>query len=345
MKSRTRRKAFTLVELLVVIAIIGILIGMLLPAVQQVRAAARRTACSNNLKQIGLATHNYESSHQQFPIGIDFNRSNDDCSVRANGRKYWTYDVLSFAEQENIADMINPTQWFTMAGSVDASSKRAFQANVEMFLCPSDTHELLNRKAPWIWDDFTRTNYAACFSPHGFAIEPEASLACLMQDGMNGGQSTTANPTVISTSPLRTLPGRSLFNVYGVTRDFSSVVDGTSNTVAVSEMISGEGESDLRGIWYGDQGVMYSHYRPPNSPQFDPWHGSLVSTKAYLPSLQAVPGGWGALMPGARSNHPGGLLTLYVDGSVHFVTENVASEVWTALGSMDGGEVVSLNNL
>lgn len=164
---------------------------------------------------------------------------------------------------------------------------------------------------------------------------------------MNGGQKTTANPTVLSESPLTTKPSRSVFNYYGVKRDFSSMRDGTSQTVAVSEVISGATPTgagtplDLRGIWWIDQGVGYSHYRTPNSPQADPFHGSYTSQKKQLPNLELIPGGWPAVMLGARSYHSGGVNAVFADGSVHFMSESIASDIWTALGSMNGGEVIS----
>ncbi len=296
---------FTLVELLVVITIIGILVALLLSAVQSAREAARRMQCSNNLKQIGLALHNFHQAQSELPVGVSFNKPDNNCATAATGRNYWTYAILPYAEQKNVADLINPNQWSSQAGSVDANTKKAFQTTISFFQCPSDSHTPVSLPSPWIWDNFSRLNYVGCFSPHGFVVEPEASVNCLSQDSMNGGQKTTANPTVLSESPLTTKPGRSVFNYYGVKRDFSSMRDGTSQTVAVSEVISGATPTgagtplDLRGIWWIDQGVGYSHYRTPNSPQADPFHGSYTSQKKQLPNLELIPDGWPAVMLGA----------------------------------------------
>jgi prepilin-type processing-associated H-X9-DG protein len=233
------------------------------------------------------------------------------------------------------------------AGSMDANTKKAFQSTISIYQCPSDTHTPAVLTSPWLYDNFTRSNYAGCFSPHGFVVEPEASVNCLIQDSMNGGQSTTANPTVITASPLTTKPGRALFNYYGNTRTLASVRDGTSQTVAVSETISGNmpvGNGtghDLRGVWWLDQGVAYSHYRTPNSPQPDPWHSAVTSQKAKLPNTEVAAGGWPAQMLAARSYHPGGVNAVFADGSVHAISESIASSVWTALGSMNGGEVTA----
>ena len=341
--------AFTLVELLVVIAIIGVLIALLLPAVQAAREAGRRMQCANNLKQIGLALHNHHDALRKFPIGIDFNKSENNCAISANGRSFWTFKVLMYAEDDSLVRLINKVQWHAQSTAMDANTMRAFQTNISMFQCPTDSHEIVNLTTPWVYDKFTRSNYAGNFSPHGFAVEPEASRNCLAQDGMwaNGSSIATANPTVLTTNPLTTQPGRALFNVHGVDRTVANVTDGTSKTVAVSEIISGGPATnlagaygiDLRGTWWSDQGVMYSHYRTPNDPQPDPYHTDRVVNKADLPNCVTWPsGGWASLMIGARSYHPGGVNTLYVDGSVHFTADTVSSAVWTALGSMNGRE-------
>jgi hypothetical protein len=219
---------------------------------------------------------------------------------------------------------------------------------IPAYQCPSDTHD----PESWTgyWDRQTRSNYVGCFSPHGFQVEPEANETCLINGAMNGGQKTTANPTVLSTSPLVTRLGRSIFNFSGVKRSVAMVTDGMSKTVMVSEVVSGsdfsDATADIRGLWWLDQGVGYSHWQTPNSPQPDrmgdaPGCADYTSVKPGLPGVLSGPGGWGAWMTAARSRHPGIVVSLYVDGSVRPVAENVSSSVWTALGSMNGNEQVS----
>ncbi len=127
---KVNRQGFTLVELLVVIAIIGILIGMLLPAVQKVREAAQRAACSNNLKNIVLAMHNYESSHEYFPKGAeaDFGPSLPQTNLKLSAFA----STLPFIEQENLRNLIDQTRPWEQQPSAVASTR------IETFFCPSD---------------------------------------------------------------------------------------------------------------------------------------------------------------------------------------------------------------
>ena len=152
----SKRHAFTLVELLVVIAIIGILIGMLLPAVQQVREAARRSACSNNMRQLMIASMNYESAHRELPIGL---RPNDFLSTpnlaldRPNdplAQWSWGTFILPFAEATNQYDILNPrsiamaTRLDDVGTTQDRGLQQVMQSELPMFICPSDAAEGLN---------------------------------------------------------------------------------------------------------------------------------------------------------------------------------------------------------
>lgn len=342
-----QRRGFTLVELLVVIAIIATLVGMLLPAVQSAREAARRISCMNNQKQLGLALHGYHDAQRLFPTGVGFQHEQTDC--RSGGRYLWTFRVMPFLELSSLAEMISPGSWNGGGGNQGdgGTTTTAFQTQVPAFLCPSDTHDRETIVTNFVWRDQTRSNYVGCFSPHGFQVEPEANERCLINGSMNGGQKTTANPSVLSTSPLTTRPGRAIFNFFGVSRSIAKVTDGTSHTVMLSEVVSGSDSSDqtadYRGTWWVDQGVGYSHWRTPNNPQPDrmgdaPGTADYTSTKPGLPPIRKGPGGWGGWMTAARSRHPGGVLAANADGSVRFVDETITSDVWTALGSMDGGE-------
>jgi prepilin-type processing-associated H-X9-DG protein len=314
-----------------------------LPAVQKVREAANRMKCANNLKQIGLAINNYHSDNDCFPMGHDPQRP-PGCASGTKDRVFWTFKILPYIEQDAIARLITG---MTHATGADASTSQAWQQTIPTYQCPSDpTHIPVYLTSPWSMNHWTRSNYQACYSPHGFVVEPEADVGCLMHYSQNGGQATTANPTVISTSPMSTKPGRSLFNYY-MKRSYRDVIDGSSNSVAVSEAISGilpavagDPWGDTRGTWWVDQGVGYSHYLTPNSPQSDPFQGSMNSNKLGLPPLLQVAGGWPAMMQAARSFHTGGVNAVFVDGSVHFISNTISSNTWQALGSINGSEIL-----
>ena len=346
--SKSLRSGFTLVELLVVIAIIATLIGMLLPAVQSAREAARRISCMNNQKQVALAVLGYHEAKRNFPTGAGFTQENNGCAP-GTGRYLWTFRVMPYLDLDNVAQMISPGSWNGGGPNQgdDGNTAKAFQTDISAYQCPSDTHDRETLLTSFRWLNYTRSNYVACFSPHGFLVEPEANETCLIKHSMNGGQKTTANPTVLSTSPPLTRAGRSIFNFFGVPRTIAKVTDGTSRTVMISEVVSGSEDSDAtadyRGTWWVDQGVGYSHWRTPNSPQADrmgdaPGCVDYKAMKPGLPGILTGPGGWGGLMTAARSRHPGGVVSANADGSVRFTDEMIASDVWMALGSMNGGE-------
>jgi prepilin-type N-terminal cleavage/methylation domain-containing protein len=345
------RSGFTLVELLVVIAIIATLIGMLLPAVQSVREAARRISCVNNQKQVALAIHGHHDAKRCFPTGVGFSQESKGCSP-GTGRYMWTFRVMPYLELSTLAEIISPQSWNGGGpGQGDnGQTTKAFQTVIPGYQCPSDTHDLKTLRGSFTWIDYTRSNYVGCFSPHGFHVEPEANETCLINHSMNGGQKTPANPSVVSSSPMVTKPGRSVFNFYGVRRTIAGVTDGTSKTVMISEVVSDastlQHAMDYRGTWWVDQGVGYSHWQAPNSPQADrlgdaPGAMNYTSNKAGLPGVVSGPGGWGGWMTAARSRHPGGVVAANADGAVRFVNDAVSSDVWTALGSMNGREAVS----
>ena len=138
------------------------------------------------------------------------------------------------------------------------------------------------------------------------------------------------------------------FNFFGEKRRVASITDGLSNTVMVSEVIAGcnwpeLSRADWRGLWWLDQGAAYSHFLTPNSKAKDRIGGvgPQESNKLGLPGYEVGGGGWGGFMTGARSYHPSCVIATYADGSVRIINDDISSTVWTALGSMNGGEVVA----
>ncbi len=314
------RAGFTLIELLVVIAIIAVLIALLLPAVQAAREAARRMQCSNNLKQIGLAMHNYEGTHGLLP------------SARTNSPHYWSSlaQIVPFLEGSALYNVINfdhPSAP-TSRNNYDQTNSTAVQFMIATYLCPSDS------QSGRVNASYGPTNYMA-----NAGTGPMAATFTL-PDGSTG----TPNGLMFDKSMVR----------------FSNITDGLSNTTAYTETLKGFGNDstgstalDVRQykggstisatytealcatitIWNGSRGREWSrgsftggsttnNYWPPNSPNYD----CAGDTQGLL---------------SARSLHPGGVNVLFADGHIQFLKDSVNRAVWWAIATRAGGEVIS----
>jgi len=324
--SSSRRRAFTLVELLVVIAIIGVLVALLLPAVQAAREAARRMQCANNLKQTVLALHAYHSAESVFPMGLH---------VRPGGNsKYynmmWTMLLFPYFEQKQVADTFVTNVIAPDTYTINAS---VFRQSIAVYKCPSDDTDLEGQVDQAIngGPGFARSNVVGCFSADGTYIEPDAPMT-------SGGPNNSAsiNPSVLSGK-------RAFFNM-NVARSARDIEDGTSHTAAVSEEISGpNGSIDLRGIWWSGWGIHYTHQYGPNSPVPDSMAamgGSFEYCDPAKVPCDNTAGHWWTINFSARSYHPGGVNVGLADGSVDFVEDGIDHHIWQALGSINGNEVI-----
>jgi prepilin-type N-terminal cleavage/methylation domain-containing protein/prepilin-type processing-associated H-X9-DG protein len=316
-----RRRGFTLIELLVVIAIIGVLIALLLPAVQQAREAARRIQCVNNLKQIGLGMHNYHSINDCYPPG-------ELCKPDLTGaRIFWTCYILPHLELGPLGNAYNfnysLNTTFGPSGSYGVVNSTVTQATIKPYLCPSDNGGQAFR-GTYSW---SRSNYVGCYSPDGVMVEPGVPFTY---------DSRQNNPT------YNPATRKALFN-FNVVRGVRDVIDGTSNTVAASETVTGpDGTNDARGVWGYDWGEQYTHHRAPNSLIPDSVYPAsyCINTKKGAPCVaNAVY--WAEQDYAARSLHPGGVNVLMADGSVKWIKNTINLGTWQAIASINAGEVVS----
>ena len=289
---------FTLVELLVVITIIGILIALLLPAVQAAREAARRMQCGNNIKQTALGLQLYHEQKSVFPPG----RSQRDDNA---ADMTWEACLLPYLEMENVASL------FDSNGVYSGQTKFAMRTKVQTYCCPSDSADregYVDKSNNSDAIGFSRSNVVGCFSPDGGITE------------------------------ITTSKKRALFTS-NYSRSISDVIDGTSNTVAVSEIISGpNGSGDRRGEWWHDFGCSYEHKYNPNAPINHMWDvmASYEGCDYTKVNCDYGANAWDTVVCTASSCHPGGVNVGLVDGSVRFVSETINNAVWQAAGSING---------
>lgn len=319
-----RNRAFTLVELLVVIAIIGVLVGLLLPAVQAAREAARRMSCQNNLKQLGLALHNHESVRKQLP-------SLGDYQTHGNA-VYWSMQtrLLPYAEQANLHTLIDYTRPISQQPQVA-------KVRIPFLICPSEINDRERPDGP-------------SFIHYPLSYAANAGEWQIMQPPQGRGSGVF---------------------VVNQALKLAAITDGTSNTLGMSEVkaftpylrdagmpvtsvsmphlpedvaaYGGEFKSDSGHTEWVDARTHQTGFTTTFSPNqripyvsngvtFDIDFNSMREGRsATLPTFAAVT---------SRSYHPGGVNSLLMDGSVRFVAQNIERNVWHALGSREGGEVV-----
>ncbi|MDG3007155.1 DUF1559 domain-containing protein [Paludisphaera mucosa] len=355
MSRTSRARAFTLIELLVVIAIIAVLIALLLPAVQAAREAARRIQCTNNLKQLGLAMHNYHSAGDSFPTGCVRGVG----SVMAPGagacgtnifnncqNTPWFCLMLPYIEQGNLANSYNfaigsegpmlPLPLGFWVNSTVAGTK------MSSFQCPSDRINTWQVAPSYVNVPplnalvFTKGNYAANWGNLWWGQDTKAA-ASPMVDPATG-------------APPSFQKGAFGFYTIGV----AAVTDGTSNTAFAAEILQGA-LYDVRGLMWSTLpgGASYQSRLAPNNP-IDYYRTGL--TGDYLNQtpmcvsepVQGLPctgdAGDKPAYAGARSRHAGGINTLMGDGSVRFIKNSINMPTWLGLNTIAGGEVISADS-
>jgi prepilin-type N-terminal cleavage/methylation domain-containing protein len=348
----SRRTAFTLVELLVVIAIIGMLIALLLPAVQSAREAARRSQCLNNLKQFGMAAHNYESTHKRFPpteINLNANDPEVAAAISAGtipNANYFQWGqharLIPYFEGEAIADAIDFDQ-------APGSSPQAQQAKPEVFLCPSDPYA----RAGGAGGANGKNNY-------------RGNCGSLTVTGNNNNGIFVVFANILWRDRMDA-------SKWGIR--INDILDGTSNTALFAERAIGDNNDNmitLKSDWFLNStnatfngpgnpgtyrnaclGTTPSMGADQDSQSGQNWFNSryritrynhvITPNKISCTSVSGNANNHGATT--ATSYHPGGVNLVLGDGSARFVRETVSQNVWSALGARKDGLAFSTAEL
>jgi prepilin-type N-terminal cleavage/methylation domain-containing protein len=339
----SRRRGFTLIELLVVIAIIAVLIALLLPAVQQAREAARRTQCRNNLKQLGLAMHNYHDAFNSLPPDAIYGYLPPGGSTYLPFHHTWISFILPYVDQVNLHNQINFQR--PIWGQTMPDGSPIYAQSLPMLRCPSDG---TLQNLPQVTHGIAITNYAVS---QGY-------------DWWNRGlhDRQPGSPTGLNGLPIWV---GGIFSPL-TTSTFRDISDGTSNTVAITETTAvsctggiqhtngtgrkrdGAGESVFRaafiaGSWHsemnaGGKDLLSRPFVHPDGSAVTPGGWFRAGPHLLAPYIQSS---WGICTewPGADSQHEWGVLATLADGSVRFVNENMDWQVYNAIHSAHNAEV------
>jgi len=320
-----KRRGFTLVELLVVIAIIGVLVALLLPAVQAAREAARRLQCTNQMKQWGLAMQLHHDSRLELPIGAvrQPKPPGADTSVTTELRQTWVMHLWPYIEQTALDSQNDLTLAFfeppvTIRGTLDGLGG----AFVSLYYCPSDSQGSDIDGGGSTAFTRRRGNYVVNWGNIRYG-GPYDAVEIQEQD--QGGYAPFSQIDGVRAQPRAT--------------SMRNIVDGTSNTLMMSETLIAHSneDNDWRGDFQNDGGVFrFQTFVSPNTsvPDVVGW---FIDTGD--PNMPVVTGAIPDQVSAARSSHNGGVNALNCDGSVRFVTDSISLDVWRALGTMNGEEV------
>jgi prepilin-type N-terminal cleavage/methylation domain-containing protein/prepilin-type processing-associated H-X9-DG protein len=331
-----RRRAFTLIELLVVIAIIAVLIALLLPAVQAAREAARRAQCTNNLKQLGIALHNYEGTWAALPAG------------RYGYPYLWSSlaSLLSYVEAANMYNAIN-FAFASETGQLPYPANTTVEgAVIQVFLCPSDGQQRVD-PVNWGATNYVSNSGTGTINSGNFNVVVGAPLpdgpfyntsAIRFAQITDGLSNTAAYSETIMGNNINTSPGSSPGS--NARRQFALFNATTITNIPASQFLPPA--TFLQACltpdqWAGDRGrewsrgsfimASYNHFYTPNSKYPD-----------------CTDNGRNAAVTGPRSFHPGGVNVLMLDGHVQYIKDTVSLPIFRALSTIMGGEVISADS-
>ena len=356
----TRRRGFTLIELLVVIGIIGILVGLLLPAVQAAREAARLMSCQNNMHNLVLAAHNHESAHKKLPKGLEvaeagpakdlynaslFRGTND--SGKPEIGPNWAVRLLPFIEQAGFYQSVDVNKYMR-SGGIDQTWRELGEAQIPILMCPTDT----NTTTPFFYDGrrWGRGNYAANAGPAWYTWSVDGK-------NWNGSNSDDVSPEPYWYKDAGWAPAQTKGNAapvmsinYGAR--FRDIRDGLSSTIMFAEVRAGVDPSDLRGTWAigvaGASVVAANAIGDSTGPndrlaesddiemcsQF--WRADLGPRE----HMGCAPGDWHNWQAQSRSLHVAGAQIALSDGSVRVINNSIDMQVWFNLNSAADGAVM-----
>ncbi|MBP88255.1 MAG: hypothetical protein CMJ64_16310 [Planctomycetaceae bacterium] len=366
------RCGFTLVELLVVIAIIGILVALLLPAVQAAREAARRMSCSNNLKQLGIALHNYHDTYKRFPInGLFWGQPAPDVHMRGT----YLARLLPFVEQQPMHDVFQgafasgvPNNYWSAPENRQVSGApgpgppgQLLRAQtVPAFICPSDSHEAI------INGDRAGTNYAMSLGSQRMesntgcdnavfcsainvdpALQPNSAAPRKCEDWFGNGARWRADQGTRGLEISGIVSRGGNFGPNQLDGPWAArirdITDGTANVIAMGEIVQWCGDHNRNGwmhanaLWNATTAPINFNTCPGEGRSYT---GSVMNRNEGLNPPCARTNAWNASM-GFKSKHPGGAQFVMCDGSVQFLTETIGYDAYQRLGDRRDGNTVA----